>query len=42
LRLFATDAVTAGLPVHIAARVLGHHSLTTTQSYLAEVAAAPR
>jgi hypothetical protein len=34
-RLFATDAVTGGLPVHIAARVLGHHNLTTTQSYLA-------
>jgi integrase len=33
-RLFATDAVTAGLPVHIAARVLGHHNLSTTQSYL--------
>ncbi|WP_410570313.1 tyrosine-type recombinase/integrase [Amycolatopsis sp. cmx-4-61] len=34
-RIFATDAVTGGLPVHIAARLLGHHSLTTTQSYLA-------
>ncbi|MGW4366991.1 tyrosine-type recombinase/integrase [Nocardia takedensis] len=34
-RMFATDAVTAGLPVHIAARVLGHRSVTTTQSYLA-------
>jgi hypothetical protein len=34
-RLFATDAVTGGLPVHIAARVLGHHNLSTTQSYLA-------
>ncbi|MGW5731034.1 tyrosine-type recombinase/integrase [Nocardia beijingensis] len=34
-RMFATDAVTGGLPVHIAARILGHSSLTTTQSYLA-------
>ncbi|WP_018639880.1 site-specific integrase [Parafrankia elaeagni] len=34
-RMFATEAVTGGLPVHIAARLLGHHSLTTTQAYLA-------
>lgn len=34
-RMFATDAVTAGLPVHIAARILGHRTITTTQSYLA-------
>lgn len=34
-RMFITEAVTGGLPVHIAARVLGHHSITTTQSYLA-------
>ncbi len=34
-RMFATDAVTGGLPVHIAARLLGHASLTTTQAYLA-------
>jgi site-specific recombinase XerD len=34
-RLFATDAVTGGLPVHIAAKILGHHNLATTQSYLA-------
>lgn len=34
-RMFATDAVTGGLPVHIAARLLGHASLTTTQEYLA-------
>jgi len=33
--MFATDAVTGGLPVHIAARLLGHASLTTTQAYLA-------
>ena len=32
---FATDAVTGGLPVHIAAKLLGHHSLAATQSYLA-------
>ena len=34
-RMFATEAVTGGLPVHIAARILGHSSLATTQSYLA-------
>jgi integrase len=34
-RIFTTEAVTGGLPVHIAARLLGHHTITTTQSYLA-------
>lgn len=34
-RLFATEAVTGGLPAHIAARILGHKSLTTTQAYFA-------
>ena len=34
-RMFATETVTGGLPVHIAARLLGHHSLATTQAYLA-------
>lgn len=34
-RMFATDAVTGGLPVHIAAKLLGHSSITTTQAYLA-------
>ena len=34
-RLFATEAVTGGLPVHIAAKVLGHANLQTTQHYLA-------
>lgn len=34
-RMFATEAVTGGLPVHIAARILGHHNLSTTQAYLA-------
>jgi integrase len=34
-RMFATDAVTGGLPVHIAAKVLGHANLETTQHYLA-------
>ncbi|MDG4857752.1 hypothetical protein P8605_06210 [Streptomyces sp. T-3] len=33
--MFATGAVTGGLPVHIAARILGHKTLTTTQAYLA-------
>lgn len=32
-RIFATEAITSGLPVHIAARLLGHRTLTTTQSY---------
>lgn len=32
-RLFATDAVNGGLPVHIAAKLLGHLSLATTQGY---------
>ncbi len=34
-RMFATEAVTGGLPVHIAARLLGHQNLNTTQAYLA-------
>lgn len=34
-RIFTTEAVTGGLPVHIAARLLGHASLATTQAYLA-------
>jgi Phage integrase family len=34
-RMFAAEAVTGGLPVHIAARILGHKTRTTTQAYLA-------
>jgi hypothetical protein len=34
-RIFATEAVASGLPVHIAAKLLGHESLTTTQAYVA-------
>lgn len=34
-RIFATEAVSQGLPVHIAAKILGHESLTTTQAYVA-------
>jgi integrase len=34
-RMFTTDAVTGGLPVHIAARLLGHNSVTTTETYMA-------
>jgi integrase len=34
-RIFATDAVTGGLPVHIVAKLLGHDSLVTTQAYMA-------
>lgn len=33
--MFATEAVSGGLPVHIAARILGHKTLTTIQAYLA-------
>jgi site-specific recombinase XerD len=32
-RMFVTDAVTGGLPIHIAAKLLGHASVTTTQAY---------
>ena len=34
-RLFATEAVNAGLPIHIAAAVLGHRNLDTTRGYTA-------
>ena len=34
-RMFATEAVTGGLPIHIAAKVLGHANINTTQSYTA-------
>jgi integrase len=34
-RIFATEAVAAGLPVHIAAKLLGHQTLATTQAYVA-------
>jgi integrase len=34
-RMFATEAVTGGLPVHIAAKVLGHRNIATTETYLA-------
>jgi site-specific recombinase XerC len=34
-RIFATEAVAGGLPVHIAARLLGHENLATTQAYVA-------
>jgi hypothetical protein len=34
-RIFATEAVATGLPVHIAAKLLGHQTLTTTQAYVA-------
>jgi integrase len=34
-RMFTTAAVTGGLPVHIAARLLGHKSIATTEAYLA-------
>lgn len=34
-RIFATEAVSSGLPVHITAKILGHESLTTTQTYVA-------
>lgn len=34
-RIFATEAVAAGLPIHIAAKILGHQTLATTQVYVA-------
>lgn len=34
-RLFATDAVNGGLPIHIAAKLLGHLALNTTRGYVA-------
>jgi len=34
-RLFATDAVANGLPIHIAAKILGHSLISTTQTYTA-------
>jgi integrase len=34
-RMFTTAAVTGGLPLHIAARLLGHKSVTTTEAYMA-------
>ena len=34
-RIFATEAVSGGLPVHIAAKLLGHRDLATTQTYTA-------
>ncbi|MGN9912713.1 tyrosine-type recombinase/integrase [Phytohabitans sp. LJ34] len=34
-RIFATEAVASGLPVHIAAKILGHDAIATTQTYIA-------
>ncbi len=34
-RIFATDALRTGLPVHILAKVMGHLNLNTTQGYAA-------
>jgi len=34
-RIFATEAVTGGLPVHITARLLGHKRITSTEPYVA-------
>jgi hypothetical protein len=34
-RIFSTETVNSGLPIHIAARVLGHLDLNTTQGYVA-------
>ncbi|WP_217902171.1 site-specific integrase [Rhodococcus sp. OK302] len=34
-RLFATDLVNSGLPIHIGAALLGHLDLETTRGYVA-------
>lgn len=34
-RMFATETVNGGLPIHIAAKVLGHLTVATTQGYVA-------
>lgn len=34
-RIFSTEAVNGGLPIHIAAKLLGHLDLNTTQGYVA-------
>lgn len=34
-RIFATDTVGSGLPIHIAAKLLGHKDINTTQGYTA-------
>jgi hypothetical protein len=34
-RIFASDTVASGLPVHIVARLLGHKNLNTSQAYIA-------
>jgi site-specific recombinase XerD len=34
-RMFATEAVAGGLPIHIAAKILGHKDINTTQGYTA-------
>lgn len=34
-RLFATSALSAGLPIHILAKLMGHQSISTTQGYAA-------
>ena len=39
-RLFATEAVNGGLPLHVAAKLLGHQDLTTTTGYVAVYAEA--
>ena len=34
-RLFATDSLSAGLPIHILAKLMGHARISTTQGYAA-------
>ncbi len=34
-RVFATDAISTGLPIHIIAKLLGHVNISTTQGYAA-------
>lgn len=34
-RLFATSALSSGLPIHILAKLMGHQNISTTQGYAA-------
>jgi integrase len=40
-RLFATSALSAGLPIHILAKLMGHQNISTTQGYAAIMTRTP-